>query len=119
MRKCLLTGLLWIKCAEPIGHFYPICALALLLIHFIHILYMFSLLYSLTLIYVTVPPWALIAIAVVAALLILTCCFCIIKKCCCKKKKNKKGKKGKDGFNMKNMQGDVRKEKRKEGSRNT
>lgn len=53
----------------------------------------------------TVPPWALIAIAVVAALLILTCCFCIIKKCCCKKKKNKKGKKGKDGFNMKNMQG--------------
>ena len=55
----------------------------------------------------TVPPWALIAIAVVAALLILTCCFCIIKKCCCKKKKNKKGKKGKDGFNMKNMQGEV------------
>lgn len=53
----------------------------------------------------TVPPWALIAIAVVAALLMLTCCFCIIKKCCCKKKKNKKGKKGKDGFNMKNMQG--------------
>jgi len=53
----------------------------------------------------TVPPWALIAIAVVAALLVLTCCFCIIKKCCCKKKKNKKGKKGKDGFNMKNMQG--------------
>lgn len=52
----------------------------------------------------TVPPWALIAIAVVAALLMLTCCFCIIKKCCCKKKKNKKGKKGKDGFNMKNMQ---------------
>lgn len=52
-----------------------------------------------------VPPWALIAIAVVAALLLLTCCFCIIKKCCCKKKKNKKGKKGKDGFNMKNMQG--------------
>uniref|UniRef100_A0A3Q4GQ82 Synaptotagmin n=1 Tax=Neolamprologus brichardi TaxID=32507 RepID=A0A3Q4GQ82_NEOBR len=51
----------------------------------------------------TVPPWALIAIAVVAALLILTCCFCIIKKCCCKKKKNKKGKKGKDGFNMKNI----------------
>lgn len=53
----------------------------------------------------TVPPWALIAIAVVAALLMVTCCFCIIKKCCCKKKKNKKGKKGKDGFNMKNMQG--------------
>lgn len=55
-----------------------------------------------------VPPWAIIAIAVVAGLLVLTCCFCIIKKCCCKKKKNKKGKKGKDGFNMKNMQGDVR-----------
>ncbi|XP_028303123.1 synaptotagmin-2-like isoform X2 [Gouania willdenowi] len=55
---------------------------------------------------IPLPPWALIAIAVVAALLILTCCFCIIKKCCCKKKKNKKGKKGKDGFNMKNMQGD-------------
>uniref|UniRef100_A0A4W4ERC8 Synaptotagmin n=1 Tax=Electrophorus electricus TaxID=8005 RepID=A0A4W4ERC8_ELEEL len=59
---------------------------------------------------IPLPPWALIAIAVVAALLIVTCCFCIIKKCCCKKKKNKKGKKGKDGFNMKNMQGgDVRK----------
>ncbi|XP_041836831.1 synaptotagmin-2-like isoform X1 [Melanotaenia boesemani] len=54
---------------------------------------------------IPLPPWALIAIAVVAALLVLTCCFCIIKKCCCKKKKNKKGKKGKDGFNMKNMQG--------------
>ncbi|KAM4588836.1 synaptotagmin-2-like isoform 4-T5 [Odontesthes bonariensis] len=53
---------------------------------------------------IPLPPWALIAIAVVAALLVLTCCFCIIKKCCCKKKKNKKGKKGKDGFNMKNMQ---------------
>ncbi|XP_031423644.1 synaptotagmin-2 isoform X2 [Clupea harengus] len=55
---------------------------------------------------IPLPPWALIAIAVVAGLLIITCCFCIIKKCCCKKKKNKKGKKGKDGFNMKNMQGD-------------
>ncbi|XP_062853575.1 synaptotagmin-2 isoform X1 [Trichomycterus rosablanca] len=55
---------------------------------------------------IPLPPWALIAIAVVAALLVVTCCFCIIKKCCCKKKKNKKGKKGKDGFNMKNMQGD-------------
>ncbi|KAF7207668.1 synaptotagmin-2 isoform X1 [Nothobranchius furzeri] len=54
---------------------------------------------------IPLPPWALIAIAVVAALLVLTCCFCIIKKCCCKKKKNKKGKKGKDGFNMKNMEG--------------
>ncbi|KAJ3602954.1 hypothetical protein NHX12_030698 [Muraenolepis orangiensis] len=29
---------------------------------------------------IPLPPWALIAIAVVAALLILTCCFCIIKK---------------------------------------
>lgn len=38
------------------------------------------------------PPWALIAIAVVAGLLLLTCCFCICKKCCCKKKKNKKEK---------------------------
>ncbi|KAL6112516.1 synaptotagmin-2-like isoform X1 [Pungitius pungitius] len=56
---------------------------------------------------IPLPPWALIAIAVVAALLVLTCCFCIIKKCCCKKKKNKKGKKGKDGFNMKNMQGEI------------
>ncbi|XP_034543971.1 LOW QUALITY PROTEIN: synaptotagmin-2-like [Notolabrus celidotus] len=54
---------------------------------------------------IPLPPWALIAIAVVAALLILTCCFCIIKKMLLKKKKNKKGKKGKDGFNMKNMQG--------------
>lgn len=55
---------------------------------------------------IPLPPWALIAIAVVAALLVLTCCFCIIKKCCCKKKKkNKKGKKGKDGMNMKDMQG--------------
>ncbi|KAI1890621.1 hypothetical protein AGOR_G00155550 [Albula goreensis] len=55
---------------------------------------------------IPLPPWAIIAIAVVAALLILTCCFCIIKKCCCKKKKNKKGKKDKGGFNMKNMKGD-------------
>ncbi|KAJ8395362.1 hypothetical protein AAFF_G00033470 [Aldrovandia affinis] len=55
---------------------------------------------------IPLPPWAIIAIAVVAALLILTCCFCIIKKCCCKKKKNKKGKKDKGGFNMKNMKED-------------
>ncbi|KAJ8259627.1 hypothetical protein GJAV_G00171600 [Gymnothorax javanicus] len=55
---------------------------------------------------IPLPPWALIAIAVVAALLILTCCFCIIKKCFFKKKKNKKGKKDKGGFNMKNMKGD-------------
>lgn len=52
-----------------------------------------------------VPPWALIAIAVVAGLLILTCCFCICKKCCCKKKKNKKekGKGMKNAMNMKDM----------------
>ncbi|XP_036388870.1 synaptotagmin-2-like isoform X1 [Megalops cyprinoides] len=54
---------------------------------------------------IPLPPWALIAIAVVAGLLILTCCFCIIKKCCCKKKKNKKGKKGKGDMSMKNMKG--------------
>lgn len=53
----------------------------------------------------TVPSWAIIAIAVVAALLILTCCFCIVKKCCCKKKKNKKGKKGKGDMGMKNLKG--------------
>ncbi|XP_023685631.1 synaptotagmin-2-like isoform X2 [Paramormyrops kingsleyae] len=51
---------------------------------------------------IPLPPWALIAIAVVACLLVLTCCLCIIKKCCCKKKK-KKGKKDKGGFNMKNI----------------
>lgn len=51
------------------------------------------------------PPWALIAIAIVAGLLILTCCFCICKKCCCKKKKNKKekGKGMKNAMNMKDM----------------
>ncbi|XP_075766337.1 synaptotagmin-2 isoform X2 [Pelodiscus sinensis] len=51
------------------------------------------------------PPWALIAIAVVAGLLVLTCCFCICKKCCCKKKKNKKekGKGMKNAMNMKDM----------------
>lgn len=54
-----------------------------------------------------VPPWALIAIAVVAGLLLLTCCFCICKKCCCKKKKNKKekGKGMKNAMNMKDMKG--------------
>lgn len=57
-----------------------------------------------------VPPWALIAIAVVAGLLILTCCFCICKKCCCKKKKNKKekGKGMKNAMNMKDMKGQVK-----------
>ncbi|XP_066559664.1 synaptotagmin-2 isoform X1 [Amia ocellicauda] len=56
---------------------------------------------------IPLPPWALIAIAVVAGLLILTCCFCICKKCCCKKKKNKKekGKGMKGALNMKNMKG--------------
>ncbi|XP_074833694.1 synaptotagmin-2 [Carettochelys insculpta] len=54
---------------------------------------------------IPLPPWALIAIAVVAGLLILTCCFCICKKCCCKKKKNKKekGKGMKNAMNMKDM----------------
>ncbi|KAM6218349.1 synaptotagmin-2 isoform 1-T1 [Rhynchocyon petersi] len=56
---------------------------------------------------IPLPPWALIAIAVVAGLLILTCCFCICKKCCCKKKKNKKekGKGMKNAMNMKDMKG--------------
>ncbi|MBN3324124.1 SYT2 protein, partial [Atractosteus spatula] len=56
---------------------------------------------------IPLPPWALIAIAVVGGLLILTCCFCICKKCCCKKKKNKKekGKGMKGALNMKNMKG--------------
>lgn len=54
-----------------------------------------------------VPPWALIAIAVVAGLLLITCCFCICKKCCCKKKKTKKekGKGMKNAMNMKDMKG--------------
>ncbi|XP_033008978.1 synaptotagmin-2 [Lacerta agilis] len=57
---------------------------------------------------IPLPPWALIAIAVVAGLLILTCCFCICKKCCCKKKKNKKDKKGmKNAMNMKDMKGQI------------
>ncbi|XP_033851360.1 synaptotagmin-2-like isoform X1 [Acipenser ruthenus] len=54
---------------------------------------------------IPLPPWAIIAIAVVAGLLLLTCCFCICKKCCCKKKKNKKNKKDKGALNMKNMKG--------------
>ncbi|XP_039185323.1 synaptotagmin-2 isoform X2 [Crotalus tigris] len=55
---------------------------------------------------IPLPPWALIAIAVVGGLLLLTCCFCICKKCCCKKKKNKKDKKGmKNAMNMKDMKG--------------
>ncbi|TFK00741.1 protein FAM83E [Platysternon megacephalum] len=54
---------------------------------------------------IPLPPWALIAIAVVGGLLLLTCCFCICKKCCCKKKKNKKekGKGMKNAMNMKDM----------------
>ncbi|KAG5202652.1 hypothetical protein MJG53_011436 [Ovis ammon polii x Ovis aries] len=53
------------------------------------------------------PPWALIAIAVVTGLLLLTCCFCVCKKCCCKKRKNKKEKsKGaKSAMSMKDMRG--------------
>ncbi|ROI42815.1 Synaptotagmin-1 [Anabarilius grahami] len=51
------------------------------------------------------PPWAIIAIAIVAVILILTCCFCIVKKTCLKKKKGKKGKKGKGDVGMKNMKG--------------
>lgn len=56
---------------------------------------------------IPLPPWALIAMAVVAGLLLLTCCFCICKKCCCKKKKNKKekGKGMKNAMNMKDMKG--------------
>ncbi|KAE8623209.1 hypothetical protein XENTR_v10005541 [Xenopus tropicalis] len=56
---------------------------------------------------IPLPPWALIAIAVVAGLLIITCCFCICKKCCCKKKKGKKekGKGMKNALNMKDMKG--------------
>ncbi|XP_026099284.1 synaptotagmin-2-like isoform X1 [Carassius auratus] len=49
------------------------------------------------------PPWAIIAIAIVAVILILTCCFCIVKKTCLKRKKGKKGKKGKGEMGMKNM----------------
>eukprot|EP00062_Callorhinchus_milii_P009498 gi/632953408/ref/XP_007892400.1/ PREDICTED: synaptotagmin-2 isoform X1 [Callorhinchus milii] len=54
---------------------------------------------------IPLPPWALIAIAVVGGLLILTCCLCICKKCCCKKKKNKKekGKGMKNAINMKDV----------------
>lgn len=53
----------------------------------------------------TVPPWALIAIAIVAVLLILTCCFCLCKKCLFKKKNKKKGKEkgGKNAINMKDV----------------
>ncbi|XP_053560718.1 synaptotagmin-2 [Bombina bombina] len=56
---------------------------------------------------IPLPPWALIAIAVVGGLLIITCCFCICKKCCCKKKKNKKekGKGKKNDLSMKDMKG--------------
>ncbi|XP_049318763.1 synaptotagmin-2 isoform X2 [Astyanax mexicanus] len=52
------------------------------------------------------PPWAIIAISIVAVVLILTCCFCIVKKTCLKKKKGKKGKKGKGEMGMKNMKGE-------------
>lgn len=64
-------------------------------------------LYIISLPLLVVPPWAIIAIAVVAGLLIITCCFCICKKCCCKKKKGKKekGKGMKNALNMKDMKG--------------
>ncbi|XP_061415814.1 synaptotagmin-1-like isoform X1 [Lethenteron reissneri] len=53
---------------------------------------------------IPLPPWALVAIAVVAGLLILCCCFCICKKCCCKKKKKNKKEKGmKNAINMKDV----------------
>ncbi|XP_069797762.1 synaptotagmin-B isoform X4 [Narcine bancroftii] len=56
---------------------------------------------------IPLPPWALIAIAIVSGLLLLTCCLCICKKCCCKKKKNKKekGKGKKNDINMKDVKG--------------
>ncbi|EPQ20370.1 Synaptotagmin-2 [Myotis brandtii] len=56
---------------------------------------------------IPLPPWALIAITVVAGLLLLACCFCICKKCCCRKKKNKKekGKGAKNAMSMKDMKG--------------
>uniref|UniRef100_A0A2K6GL58 Synaptotagmin n=1 Tax=Propithecus coquereli TaxID=379532 RepID=A0A2K6GL58_PROCO len=52
---------------------------------------------------IPLPPWALIAIAIVTVLLVLTCCFCICKKCLLKKKKKKrrKEKEGKNTINMK------------------
>ena len=55
--------------------------------------------------FLSVPPWALIAIAIVAVLLVLTCCFCICKKCLFKKKNKKKGKEkgGKNAINMKDV----------------
>lgn len=51
------------------------------------------------------PPWALIAIAIVAVLLAVTCCFCVCKKCLFKKKNKKKGKEkgGKNAINMKDV----------------
>lgn len=55
--------------------------------------------------FLSVPPWALIAIAIVVVLLVLTCCFCICKKCLFKKKNKKKGKEkgGKNAINMKDV----------------
>lgn len=56
-------------------------------------------------VFLSVPPWALIAIAIVVVLLVLTCCFCICKKCLFKKKNKKKGKEkgGKNAINMKDV----------------
>lgn len=55
--------------------------------------------------FLSVPSWALIAIAIVVVLLVLTCCFCICKKCLFKKKNKKKGKEkgGKNAINMKDV----------------
>jgi len=51
------------------------------------------------------PPWAIIAIGIVAGLLLLCCCICICKKCICKKKKKKEGKKGlKGAVDLKSVQ---------------
>lgn len=60
---------------------------------------------SMCICFLSVPPWALIAIAIVAVLLVLTCCFCICKKCLFKKKNKKKGKEkgGKNAINMKDV----------------
>uniref|UniRef100_UPI00358DE578 synaptotagmin-1-like isoform X1 n=2 Tax=Myxine glutinosa TaxID=7769 RepID=UPI00358DE578 len=54
---------------------------------------------------IPLPPWAIIALAIVAGLFVLCCCFCICKKCCCKKRNKKKGKeKGmKNAFNLKDV----------------
>ncbi|XP_069760467.1 synaptotagmin-1a isoform X2 [Narcine bancroftii] len=54
---------------------------------------------------IPLPPWALVAIAIVVIILGLTCCFCICKKCLLKKKNKKKGKEkgGKNAMTMKDV----------------